>query len=409
MIEQMLWAIMLVLAGSLAVLSTMARRMPTAMTGSAAGAPGRRVAVIVPVAGEETATEASVHSLLNQLYSAFEVVFVVEDAGDPAAKAVQALVQRHPTARRVVAGRATDCGQKNHNLLAGIAAVEGRSDVLVFADAGHVFPDAWLERLVAPIAKGEAEVTTGYYAVTPARDGWAEWGFALSVEFLSWLRRVPGIGQPWGGATAISRDTFDRLHVADAWRGAVVDDVVLARVLKEAGVRARAMPGIRLDTPVEAMAFADWYEWLVRQFQYIRFILPGTWFAAGVWGDLLMAGAVVALVLVVTGLAGVTSALLVAVSALYLAVLAVVMLEIRRMHPAPCSAGRWLAVGFLTLAVACLAHLAAGVRREIRWRGIGYRIGAGGRVLAVHRASRAQADGTDNTAECRTGNRRTPK
>jgi hypothetical protein len=387
MIEWILWAIMLMLAGSLVVLSTVARRMPTATAGSESGAPARRVVVIVPVAGEEPAMEATVRSLLGLTYPSFEVVFVFADAGEPAAKAVQALAQAQPAVRCVVAGRATDCGQKNHNLLAGIAAVEGRSDVLVFADAGHVFPDAWLERLVGPIAKGEAEVTSGYYAVTPVSRGWAEWGFAFSVEFLSWLHRFPGIRQPWGGATAISRDAFDRLHVADAWRGAMVDDVMLARVLKRAGVQVRSVPGIRLDTPVGAMTFAEWFEWLVRQFQYIRFILPGTWLAAGVWGSLLLAGAVAAVVLVVAGLAGVTSALPGAVSALYLTVMAVVMLQIRLQHPAPCSSGRWLVVGFLTLAVACLAHVAAGVRREICWRGIGYRVGAGGRVLAVHRAS----------------------
>ncbi len=33
--------------------------------------------------------------------------------------------------------------------------VEGRADVLVFADAGHLFPVGWLERLVAPIAGGD--------------------------------------------------------------------------------------------------------------------------------------------------------------------------------------------------------------------------------------------------------------
>ncbi len=38
----------------------------------------------------------------------------------------------------------------------------------------------------------------------------------------------------WGGSTAIRRSTFERLQVAEHWRGTVSDDFTITRVLKEA-------------------------------------------------------------------------------------------------------------------------------------------------------------------------------
>jgi len=391
MTEWIMCGLMLAWAASMAGLIWISRRAITGIPVSPTDAPRRRVAVIMPVAGGNRPMEASIHSLLNQTYPSFEAVFVLRDLEDPASETVQAAIRGKVAARCVCAGPATACGQKNHNLLAGIAAVSGRDDVLVFADAGHGFPAGWLELLIAPIARGEAEVTSGYHAARPANGGFVSWIYAVCVEIMYVFQNVPGLGLPWGGAMAISREAFERLKVADTWRTSVVDDLSLARVLKAHGVRVRTVPQVCRETLVTGLDLRDLFEWMVRQLQYIRFVFPGMWAVLGVWSLLLQILAFCsAAVLVVAIMMSLTSALSAIVSALYLAVLMVVFLQIRLLHPLPCPPVRWLAAGAVFLLVFIVALGAAGLRREIQWRGITYRVGRRGRVLAMRQSSFVQ-------------------
>jgi ceramide glucosyltransferase len=46
----------------------------------------------------------------------------------------------------------------------------------------------------------------------------------------------------WGGSTAILRETFEGIHVFDAWRGALSDDYAITRAAQSAGVPIRFVP-----------------------------------------------------------------------------------------------------------------------------------------------------------------------
>jgi hypothetical protein len=135
------------------------------------------------------------------------------------------------------------------------------------------------------------------------------------------------------------------------------------------------------------LSLRDLFEWLVRQLQYIRFIFPGTWAVVGVWSLLQILAFCSAAVLVLASMVSLTSALSAAASALYLAVIAVVLLQIRHLHPLPCPPVQWLAAGAVFLPVFGIAFAAAWLRREIQWRGIAYQVGRGGRVLAVRHSN----------------------
>jgi cellulose synthase/poly-beta-1,6-N-acetylglucosamine synthase-like glycosyltransferase len=268
-------------------------------------------------------------------------------------------------------------------MLAGIAAVSAHPDVLVFADGGHGFPAGWLEHLVAPISRSEAKVTSGYHAIRPADGGFVPWIYAVCVETMLVLQNTPGLRQPWGGAMAISSEAFERLKVANVWRTSIVDDVSLARVLKTHGVSVRTVPRLCRETPVARLSLRDFYEWLVRQLQYVRFIFPGMWALAGIWSLLQVLAFCSAPVLILSSMASLASALSAAASALCLALVVGVLLQIRRLHPLPCAPMRWLAAGAVFLLVSGAAFAAASLRREIKWRGITYLVGREGRVLAM--------------------------
>lgn len=126
------------------------------------------VALIVPVAGEDPRIEASLTSLLEQDYPAFTPVFVTESATEPAAALIAKLQARYPQLLHVVAGQAGLCGQKNHNLLAAIAALPKEEiDCYAFCDSTHLAQRGFLTSLIHPIAQGRAVFATGYHEIVP--------------------------------------------------------------------------------------------------------------------------------------------------------------------------------------------------------------------------------------------------
>ncbi|MBS1213636.1 MAG: hypothetical protein H6R26_2253 [Proteobacteria bacterium] len=385
MIDWIICGILLVWISSLAILVLAARRAMAHSPASASDASDSRVAVFVPVTGMSKAVESSIRSLLDQTPRSVEVIFALRDPSDPGSVAVRSEIESNESVKCVFAGPATACGQKNQNLLAGIAAVSSNVEIFVFADAGHGFPPGWLDLLVGPIACGEAEVTSGYHAIRPADGGFLPWVYAVCVEMMHVFQNAPGLSQPWGGAMAISRATFDRLKVSDTWRASIVDDVSLAKVLKIHGVKVRMVPLVRRETTVSGLHLRELFEWMVRQLQYVRFIFPGTWAFVGAWSIVQVLAFATAGWLVVVSLFDGSVAPSTAASALYLLLMGVVLLEIRLIHPLPCTPIRWLAAGALFLLVFGAANGTAGIRRQIQWRGITYHVGRGGRVLSIRR------------------------
>ncbi len=98
-------------------------------------------AVIVPCKGMDAWFELNVSAFLAQRYPDYQLIFVVASEEDPAygylKEALRASSARGPAPKTalLVAGRSETRGEKVNNLLGGIAAVEPRTEVLVFADA----------------------------------------------------------------------------------------------------------------------------------------------------------------------------------------------------------------------------------------------------------------------------------
>ena len=140
------------------------------------------------------------------------------------------------------------------------------------------------------------------------------------------------------------------------------------------------LPGASLSTPLDRETLAGWRDWLTRQWLYLKFCMPGTWLAGGLWctccwpwccwpgcaccwrpWDGTSRGQALAAALFLAGLTGLGLAL-------------------RSYHPQPGPVGKWLAAFFAALAMASWCHLRTLLTREMRWRGILYRVGWRGKV-----------------------------
>lgn len=341
------------------------------------------VSVIVPLKGASGVAEG-LRSLRAQDYPDYELIFVTESSDDPAVPVIENVMQEQGRVpcRHVVAGRATSCGQKNRNLLAGIAASDPARPVLVFGDGGHMAPSHWLGSLVAPIAIGDAGVATGYHRIAGEPFTAVSTAMALVVSVLRTFQHCAALRQPWGGSTAIRRDLFERLDITACWSRYVVDDVCLARLLKSKGLGTAWAAAAILKTPVGRLPLRMFLAWLTRQLFFLRVYWPGTWLAGGLAGWALAVGLVG---LMACGLAGLFMGAMPWPGAL--ACLLPVLLfggaviRLRWAHPNPGSVGLWLAGGVLAVLAACACHLRTVRAHSLEWCGIRYDVARDGTVM----------------------------
>ncbi len=206
------------------------------------------VSVIAPCRGLEDGLRENIAALCRQSYPPYEIIFVTDRADDAALGVVEEVLKTVASdagvsARMVVAGQASDCGQKVHNLRMAVAEVDSRSEVLVFVDSDARPQPGWLRSLVAPLVNDDLGAATGYRWFVPENGGFAsQLRSVWNASIASALGEREDKNFCWGGSTAIRRSTFDRLQVSERWRGTVSDDFTLTRVLQEAKLPIHFVP-----------------------------------------------------------------------------------------------------------------------------------------------------------------------
>jgi ceramide glucosyltransferase len=251
------------------------------------------VTVIVPCRGNEAGLDANLTSLFQQTYPDYEIIFVVDSENDSALEVIDHVIKKQTDklGRKVlIAGAATDSGQKVHNLREAVAQIDQRSEVLVFVDSDARPRENWLSSLVAPLADERLGAASGY-----------RWFIPLQVGFASHLRSTwnasiaSALGANrksnfcWGGSTAIRRETFTRLNIRERWRGSVSDDFTITRVLGEADLPIHFVPAC-LVASVGDCDLAELLEFSNRQLKITRV------YAAHLWKPVLLGSALFCLV-----------------------------------------------------------------------------------------------------------------
>ena len=236
------------------------------------------VSVIAPGRGLEPGLADNLRALLVQDYPRYEVLFVFDRTGDPAIQVVEELTADAATPTRVViAGPATDSGQKVHNLRVATTRVDPDSEVFVFVDTDARPATNWLKQLVAPLADETLGAVTGYRWFIPEKGGVAS---RLRGVWNASIASALGADETknfcWGGSTAIRRTIFEKLDVNRRWRGTVSDDFTITRVLKEAKLPIHFTP----NCLVASVGDCDWRELLeftTRQIKITRVYASHLW------------------------------------------------------------------------------------------------------------------------------------
>ena len=145
--------------------------------------------------------------LLEQDYDDYEVTFIVESTDDAAYPAIRRAMAAHPwvAARVVVAGRATDSGQKVHNLRVATEHLSRQIKYLAFVDSDARPGPQWLRALVSRLDEPGLGAVTGYRWFTPERPTLANaLVYSMNCDVISLLTRSSHY-LIWGGSWAIRR------------------------------------------------------------------------------------------------------------------------------------------------------------------------------------------------------------
>jgi ceramide glucosyltransferase len=346
------------------------------------------VSVIAPGRGLEPGLIENLRPLVEQDYARYEVLFVFDALNDPAIRIVDELKAAIPT-RTVIAGPATDSGQKVHNLRVAVNEVDPESEVLVFVDTDARPAKDWLRTLVAPLADDTLGASTGYRWFIPERGGIASrlrgvWNASVA----SALGSDTAKNFCWGGSTAIRRTTFTKLNVSERWRGTVSDDFTLTHVLKEAKLPIHFTP-LCLVASVGDCDFRELLEFTTRQIKITRV------YSSHLWLPLLLGSALFSIAffagLILIGVHPRSSAAYTFPVIIFTLGAAKSFIRFRAVSTVLKTSRRDLLAHILLWPFASLLYLynavAAGFSRRIKWRGITYELKSPTEAVIISRDS----------------------
>ena len=239
-----------------------------------------RCAIIVPCKDAIGNLKSNLESFFNLDYADYEVIFVTESRQDAAMPVIEKVIMGRPNGQALAAGLSTVCAQKNHNLLAGIAAAHD-AEVYVFADSDIRPRPEWLRELVLPLGNEKTSVTTGFRWLRAKNGGAGEWMHAYANIFIyitfSCAFFVGGVGL-WGGSMAIRRRDFENLRVATKWSRAVVDDLSLSQILHKKRLKGVLVPSCMAHSDELFQDVNSAFCWFERQIMFLKVYFKPIWF-----------------------------------------------------------------------------------------------------------------------------------
>jgi hypothetical protein len=236
-----------------------------------------RALVVAPCKGSDVGLLDNLRALLRQDYEDYEVTFVVESEDDEACAVIRWAMAEHAhvATRLIVAGEATESGQKVHNLRAATAELPDAIDFIAFVDSDARPRPEWLRALVARIG-GEYGAATGYRWFVPERPTVPNLLLSSINGGLMTLLGRRSHHLIWGGSWAMRRDRFDELGLRQAWRGTLSDDLMASRVMREANLPTRFEPVAIVPSPLD-VTWGRLFEFVRRQYVVARFYTPRWW------------------------------------------------------------------------------------------------------------------------------------
>jgi cellulose synthase/poly-beta-1,6-N-acetylglucosamine synthase-like glycosyltransferase len=242
-----------------------------------------RCSIVVPCKGVPKNFGKNLEGFLELEYSNFEVIYVAETEEDGATPVIKSILGRHANARLVFAGLSTTCGQKNHNMIAGVKAADN-PEILVFADSDIKPAKEWLTELIAPLSDPKNTVTSGFRWLHPEKGTLGEQTHAYENIYIyltfTTASFFGGVGL-WGGSMAIRRAEYENYGVEEKWARSAVDDISLSQLVNKHHGKGIVVPTSITHSDDLLPTIGASTTWLVRQIMFLKSHFKLLWFFAG--------------------------------------------------------------------------------------------------------------------------------
>ena len=238
--------------------------------------------IFAPCRGRDENLKTNLSALFYQNYPEYEIVFVTDDKDDPSVAVIEELRAEfahlgNVASRLVIAGNASDEGQKVHNLREAVLCAGEKSEVFAFVDSDARPDKDWLTHLVAPLENEQVGAAAGYrWFISKRRNFSSELQSVWNASVASALGANMKNNFCWGGSTAIRRETFDKIDMREKWRGTLSDDFAMTRAVKDAGLFIYFVPQC-LTASIDDCNFRGLLEFTTRQMKITRVYAPQYW------------------------------------------------------------------------------------------------------------------------------------
>ncbi len=229
------------LAAAVASVAAFSRRRPETADGECPP-----VTVLKPVCGDEPGLYENLRSFCDQDYPAFQVIFGVRDAGDPAVPVVQRVIREFPGARPVLSlgGAADAANLKVSSLVSMFPAA--RHDILVIADSDMRVDRGYLRAVASAFRDPRVGAATCLYSATPARGLPSRLGaMFINDWFLPSVLvalSCPELRFCFGATMAVRRDALAAIGGFEALAPYLADDYMLGDLVARHGYAVRLSP-----------------------------------------------------------------------------------------------------------------------------------------------------------------------
>jgi len=235
------------------------------------------VTLLKPLCGDEPDLYANLRSFCLQQYAAYQIVFGVRDASDPAIAVALALTREFPQLDIDIVINAQQHGsnRKISNLINMLE--RARHEVLVISDSDARVGADYLAQVVAPLLSPRVGLVTCLYRSVPTAGIWSRLG-ALYVN--AWympcvlLARLFGHGSYASGQTLCLRaETLRAIGGLRAIANDLADDYRLGEFIRRRGLRIH-LSHYLLDTEHHETSFEELLSHETRWMRTLKVLRP---------------------------------------------------------------------------------------------------------------------------------------
>jgi ceramide glucosyltransferase len=201
------------------------------------------ISILKPLAGLDLDLESNLRTFFEQDYAAFEILFAVRDASDPAVQVAKQLQGLYPSipSRLLITGTSPYPNPKVYSLEQMLAAAA--NDLVVMSDSDIRVTPHLLRTIAAEFQEPRLGIATCPYRAVPGASFWSQleatgmntdfWGSALVARMLEGMRFAVG------PTIAARRRVLDSIGGFPRLKDYLAEDFMMGKLAADAGSEVR--------------------------------------------------------------------------------------------------------------------------------------------------------------------------